>query len=314
MASRRKAVKVRSAGPGRRARLAALGRAIWPPILKWVLPSLALVAVCVAGLLWSRNAVATSTRHRVIAPEHDLAQMGVNDWGADIAKEIDRCVAFADGRSILDETLPQEVANAYHRSPWVKQVHSVQKRYPNQLHARLDLRRPAAAVTFRSSLGTRYYLVGDDGVCLPRSYTTWPARLSKRIPVVRGVRGAPPPAGQRWNDPAVLSALRVVAVLKSSPVITRRFHFVEVDVRNFGGRRDPKLSEINVITQNNCVIEWGRAPGSDAPGELPVPEKIAKLERFLKDPENPTENRTLNLRFAGPVVVSRRYGRNGERS
>jgi hypothetical protein len=298
MAARRKAVKVRSTGPGLRERLTGMGQVMWRPAVLWVLPTLALIGICVAGLAWARNEVATSPKYRVVAPKLDLSGLAEDWWEPAFTAEINRRAAFANGASILDDALPEKVAAAYRTCAWVKKVHWVEKRYPHQLRARIDLRMPAAAVKFTSSLGTRYYLVGDDGVRLPKSYATW-SGVRPKVPVIEGVNAVPPAAGQVWRETSVVDAIRVITKLESNATVASTFTFASVDVSNYQGRRDRNRSEFTVITANKCKIEWGRAPGSDKPGELSVDEKIAKLERFLKDTDSSTDNQTLALRFPG---------------
>jgi len=173
-------------------------------------------------------------------------------------------------------------------------------------------RRPAAAVAVNMPRGIVYCLVGEDGVRLPKTYTRWPLP-SLAVPLLTGVCAAPPSPGEAWAEKSVTDAVQIVRKLQASDVIRRGVNITAVDVSNFTGRINRTRSEFRVLAENNCVIDWGRAPGTTAPGELPAEEKVAKLERFLRD-RHPTSNRTLDLRFAGRVLVRRRLGRNGDSS
>ena len=74
---------------------------------------------------------------------------------------------------------------------------------------------------------------------------------------------------------------------------------------------NPSRSPFRVLAENNCEIHWGRAPDTEKPGELPVAEKIQKLERFILQ-GHPTSNRVLSIRFPGAAVVVRRLITDGD--
>jgi hypothetical protein len=128
-----------------------------------------------------------------------------------------------------------------------------------------------------------------------------------------GTRSELPLPGERWAEGSVTAAIDIVRRLKANGVIRKGINITAVGVDNYLGRVSPGRSEFIVYAENNCVIEWGRAPSTDRPGELPAKEKIAKLEEFLRK-KNPTSNRTLDVRFKGEPVVSRRYGTDGDSS
>ena len=312
MGSRRSAVRARSSGPGVGRRAAGVFAVAWRPFLVWVLPSVTLVALCAGGLYLCRAHVMTSPKYAVVAPRLALAEPLPRWWEKEFEDQINQSCAFASGASTLDGELLGKIAAAYRQCPWVKDVRWVRKRFPNRIEANIDIRGPKAAVALRTGRGIQYYLVGEDAVRLPKAYETWPRR-GLNVPFIAGTRVAPPEPGEPWPEASVAAAIGIVELLKENDVIRRSINITAVNVSNYGGRENGTKSEFLVFAENNCVIEWGRAPSTARPGELPVKEKIAKLERFLKE-GNPTNNRTLDLRFAGRVVVSRRYGTNGDSS
>lgn len=303
----RRPVKTRPTGPSLRDRLVSFLRAAWRPCLIKAGPVLVLLAAAVCALYVCRARAADSPVFRAAAPR--LSWPGAPAWWEKaFENQINRAGAVAQGQSMLDSTLPERVARSYQLCPWVKRVRSVRKQFPNRIQPDLELRLPAAAV----ACGSAYYLIGDDGVQLPRAYTTWPVP-GLAVPVITGVASRPPRSGEAWRDPAIRSALQITQVLRANPTIGRAIRIASVDVSNSGGRVDRARSEFLVYADGNCVIEWGRAPGTDRPGELPVADKLAKFERFLAE-GNPTADRTLDLRFAGRVVISRRTSTDGHES
>lgn len=310
MRFRRKAVKVRR-GPGAGARLRGVLAVASRPTLTLLVPAAALAAACALGLHIAQRHVAASHEYRIAAPRIALPSTAPPWWEKEFEDQINAACAFANGKSVFEAGVLEAVAEGYLRCPWVKRVLWVEKRFPNRISASVELRMPAAAVVQPSGQGYAFYLLGDDGVRLPKVYTQWP-RPGLQVPCVTGVACAPPEPGHVWPEKSVLHAVHIARLLQSSEVVRRALNVTAVDVANYGGRADCGRSEFVVLTANRCVIEWGRSPDTEQVGELPVSEKIAKLERFLID-NNPTANRTLDLRFPGRVVVSRRSGTDGDR-
>lgn len=311
MSNRRRAVRVKSTGPGLGARAVGLLALAWTPFLVWVLPAAVLAGLCLGGLYLCRAHVASSEQYQITAPVIHIPNKPLW-WEQEFQDQIDRACAFANGASTFDDELLEKVAAAYLQCPWVNRVYWVKKHFPNQIRASIDIRWPAAAVAFGPANSRRYYLVGRDGIRLPKAYATWP-QAGLNVPFIVGTRSAPPLPGEPWGEGAVTAAIEIVERLKASGVIRKSINITAVSVGNYLGRLSRDKSEFVVYAENNCVIEWGRAPSTNRPGELPVKEKIAKLERFLSE-QNPTNNRTLDVRFKGRVVVSRRYGTNGDSS
>ena len=311
MSNRRRAVRIKSTGPGLGARAVGLLALARGPFLVWVLPAAVLIGLCVGGLYLCRAHVAASPKYQVTAPIVQVSETPLW-WEKEFEDQINRTCAFADGASTFDDGLLTKIAAAYLQCPWVKRVRWVKKQFPNKIRASIDIRWPAAAVAFGPANSRRYYLVGRDGIRLPKFYSTWPQQ-GLNVPFIVGTRVVPPPPGERWGEGSVIAAIEIVQRLKANGVIRKGINITAVGVGNYLGRLSRAKSEFVVYAENNCVIEWGRAPSTNRPGELPVKEKIAKLERFLSE-ENPTSNRTLDLRFKGRPVVSRRYGTDGDSS
>ena len=311
MRHRRQAVKAKNNGGGWGARLRKFAVVTWRPLLVWILPILCLIIFCVIGLERCKEHVASNTSYRFKAPK--LAVSNSPAWWEKIFDDqINAVVVPLNGTNMLDRDLPERVAQAYLRCPWVKEVRSVKKRFPNTVDVDLVIRMPAAAVAVPAGGGAHYYVIGDDGVRLPRAYSSWPVR-GLGVPIIVGLGALPVNAGQRWNQPAIGEAVKLVQLLQSNPGINKHVKVAAVDVSNYGGRINRSQSEMVVITHNGCRIEWGRGPSTNKPGELPVEEKLEKFERFLAE-GNPVANRTLDLRFAGRVVISRSIETDGGNS
>ena len=314
MRKRRQAVRIKSEGPGVGARILGLLSAARRPCLFWVFPSAALVGLCIGGLHLCRSYVSASDRYAVLAPKVNLFNRSKPPpqwWEKAFEDEINKSCAFANGASMLEPGLLEKIADGYRACPWVKDVRWVRKRFPSRVEASIIIRWPKAAVAVRTRRGLNFYLVGKDAVRLPKVYHKWP-QPGLNVPAIVGTRMAPPAPGERWPEKSVTDAIAILKLLENSKIVRSAVSVTGIDVSNYHGRVNRRRSEFLILAEGNCVIEWGRAPDTGRLGELPVKEKIAKLERFLKK-RDPTSNRRLGLRFAGPVVV-RRFVTDGDSS
>lgn len=175
---------------------------------------------------------------------------------------------FPQRFSLLDANVCDRIARAYERCPWIEKVERIVKHDPRvdpkspPLEVFLRFRRPLVFVQARDG----FILVDERGIRLPGVYRE-PRLGSVKFLIVTGVPGAPPEPGQAWSDPAVGAALKV-----ADAVDARReaFRLATIDVSNFGGRHDPRDTEIALWTANDTRIKWGRAP---AAGPTDIPEK-----------------------------------------
>ncbi len=103
---------------------------------------------------------------------------------------------------LLDDELPEQLAGAFARHPWVMSVNRVQVLPGNRLHVELKYRRPVLAVMWDGQLRA----VDAGGVLLPEN------AAAAGLPLFTG-RARPPqgPVGVSWGDPAVLAAAQKAA-------------------------------------------------------------------------------------------------------
>ncbi|MBI3097169.1 MAG: hypothetical protein HYY93_02835 [Planctomycetes bacterium] len=198
--------------------------------------------------------------------------------------------------SLLDPNLVEVVAEYYQRSPWVAEVRSVEKLYPNRVRVTVDLRRPAAAVALDRGVA----LVDADGVRLPGLYPRVPPALGT-LPTIYGAIGSPAPAGTKWMDRAVSNGLTVAAALAEYR-LSDACPISVIDVRNAGGRRDPRQAEIVLWTPARIPIHWGRPPDTVKYGEVSVAQKMENLRRVLATYPNLAGVRGVKIHFHSPFV------------
>lgn len=178
--------------------------------------------------------------------------------------------------SILNDGLAEQVARAFANHPWVAEVVRVKKDMPARVEVELVYRRPSAMVEMPSGL----YPVDRDGVLLPPA--DFSASDAGRYPVIGDVSTTPQgPAGTPWGDAAVAGAAHVAAVLLP--------HWGQWGLEEIRFTRPAESSaSVNepiyeLVTSGGSRIIWGRAPGTDYPGELATEQKLGRLKKYVTD-------------------------------
>jgi hypothetical protein len=169
-----------------------------------------LLATAIALILLTKQLIPDLS----IRPEYQLsaAQITITTpprWiPADIRQQICEQAAQAQPLSLLDDSLSERIAAAFHTHPWVLRVIRVQKMWPARVHVELEWRRPVAMVNGIDG----FYPVDINGVLLPgRDFA--PADL-KRFPVIENISSVPlGRVGEAWGDPVVNEAAVLAATL-----------------------------------------------------------------------------------------------------
>jgi hypothetical protein len=117
--------------------------------------------------------------------------------------------------------------------------------------------------------------------------------------------------GTRWGDACVVGGAQIAAVLADEWKKLDLARIVPVE-------RKPARSGVEytfaLVTHSGTTVFWGRAPGSDAGGEVPAAKKIAQLTRYaaqnggtLDGPDGPQQieidSRGALLQKARPEVT-----------
>ncbi|MBI4833471.1 MAG: FtsQ-type POTRA domain-containing protein [Planctomycetes bacterium] len=202
--------------------------------------------------------------------------------------------------SSFDEDIINRLRQHYESNPWVKRVETIERRLPNDLKIKLELRRPYLAVA-KNNKQVAYYLVDKDMVRLPGEYSELPA-MPTVLPVVAGVAANPPLAGRIWSDKGLNAAVSVAAILDENNLLDT-LKTKTIDVANIGGKINSKESEIVLVTQDKIRIEWGRPPDTDKFGELSVAEKINNIKTVLSACPQLKGVRYVKIQFDQPYIA-----------
>jgi hypothetical protein len=174
--------------------------------------------------------------------------------------------------SLLDARLVDDIAVAFQKHPWVDHVVSVRKEFPHRVTVVLEYRKPAALVVTQ----TERFAIDKHAVLLP------PPDLPPaegEFPVIANARSTPPAqAGTEWHDHTIEDAAKIADALGPS---WKKLQLHSIEIPNLPENAKPEDAVYSLRTTGGSRIIWGRAPGSDHPGELTPEQKIGRLEEYL---------------------------------
>ena len=178
--------------------------------------------------------------------------------------------------SLLDPKLCQTLSEAFSDHPWIARVISVQKTHPAAVIVRVEFRRPVAMIQVRGgrvpidSTGT--VLPSEDfGVADVAEYPT--IRLIGSSSLTQ--------QGGRFKEPGLPGAVQIAELLRSK-WNSLGLEAIELPRKSDSADESGDI-QFRIMTKVGSTILWGRAPGTDHPGELTAAQKIARLEKYLAE-------------------------------
>lgn len=226
---------------------------VWPVVRDWVL----------------------SSRSYIVGPQ----QVHINqppDWiHTDIRAEVFLDTSLDWPMSIMDEDLNERIRNAFSLHPWVAKVGEVWKQHPARVQVELVYRRPVCMV----EVSGRLYPVDGGGVLLPGG--DFSAVEAARYPKLTGVDRVPVgTVGESWGDPVVLDGAGVAEALLP---VWQRLKLSRIEPSSVLATGVAEEHFYTLVTRRGTRVLWGRSPSTDAPGELPAAEKVARLRQYAQE-------------------------------
>ncbi len=239
-----------------------------------------------------------------------LRPVSVPRWADDsLVRSLRQTSSLVPSFSILDPELRSSLDRCYRRDPWIREVTSVDRVFPNRLRVAARVRKAIATVEQNdpsSATGKAYVPVDVDVVRLPGSFPQPPQGRSPLTPVILGASSGNPPApGRVWDDASIREGVAVALelyALYNSP-IHEKVRIAAIDVANAEGRIEPSSSEIVLVTEDGKHVQWGRSTRSPAFGELTTARKIDHLRRILDSYPGLAGVEIAKVLFEQPYVV-----------
>lgn len=244
-------------------------------------PVLALVIVAVFGGAWywgwqQVRADVTASADYVLTPD-DIVVTNRPKWmGFDIRTQVFHDPGLQQSLSIMDPDLTERVSAAFARHPWVAKVVRVRKQHPASVVVDLKYYEPVLMVHSPNQI----IPVDVEGNQLPQ----WDIPLNEALRYPRLDRGdLPTPkglVGDPWGDPRIVGAAQIAAAL-GDRWRSYRLERIEPIPEPMSALVADTIYYLH--TQGGSIVEWGRAPGVDIPGEPSTEEKLAYLDKEIAD-------------------------------
>ncbi len=209
----------------------------------------------------------------------------------DLKDEVLREASLNGPLSLLEPQLTARIAAAFTAHPWIARVDRVSKHYPSGLEVNVAYRRPVAMVEVPNGA----LPVDVEGVVLPTA--DFQPGEAERYPRIGGIHTSPAGlTGAAWGDAGVAGGAEIAAAFGSQ--------WNELDLlrvtpakRRPGGQGGIEYT-FAIFTRGGTPIDWGLAPQTTVPGELPAADKIAKLVQYAAQYGSLDGPRPQRLRFA----------------
>jgi len=220
----------------------------------------------------------------------------------DIRAEVFRDASLDGPLSIMDAELTERIAAAFSLHPWIAKVRRVKKYHPARVKVELVYRRPVCMVEVPGGL----LPVDRRGVLLPCGDFS-PIEASRHYPRLVGIDTVPVgPAGERWGDARVAAGAEIAEVFGAAWQELKLDRIVPLEpAQPHGGEQ----ITYELFARSGTRIIWGRAPGTDMPGEPPAVDKVARLQKYAREHgtlDGPHGPQRLDVTSPQSLRVSRR--------
>ena len=175
---------------------------------------------------------------------------------------------------------------------WFVSVDQVRRVGTRVVDVTATLAEPFAVIRDRSRV--QDHLVDAHGRVLPRTYA--PGERSGYIGLTGARYSAPTHSGMTWPGADVAAALDVLALISDKPWLDQ---VVRIDLS-----RHRKDGSIRLVTDRDCTIVWGRAPGDEAGSDVPASQKLSYLD-YHYEQYGHIDRGLEELDITGDVVVGR---------
>ena len=240
-----------------------------------------------------------SSDEYVVGPQQVEMITPLPEWiHTDLRSDAFRNASMDGPLSIMDDQLTERIANAFSLNPWVAKVVRVTKQPPARVKVELVYRRPVCMVDLSGDL----LPVDVNGVLLPYRNNDFSSVEKSRYPRLVGIYTAPVgTVGECWGDLRVVGGAEIAAALAEVWGELNLQKIVPSAPLATGVSEEPTYT---LLTRGGTQVPWGRAPGTDAPGELPATDKVARLREYteqhgsLEGADGPQELHIFDLRVS----------------
>ncbi len=237
-------------------------------------------------LVWLKVSDRVLSSEEYVVGPRDVEITPLPEWiHTDVRSDAFRNASLGGPLSIMDDQLTERIANAFSLNPWVAKVVQVRKRPPARVKVELVYRRPVCMVQLHGDL-LPVDVHGDllpvdvHGVLLPYGNDDFSSIEKSYYPRLVGIDTVPVgTVGECWGDARVVGGAEIAAALGEVWDELNLQQIVPSAPLTTGVAKEPTYT---LVTRGGTRILWGRAPGTDAPGELPAADKVARLRKYTE--------------------------------
>lgn len=194
----------------------------------------------------------------------------------DLLEQIRRQNNLPRELSLLDPKLCPTLAEAFSKHPWVARVISVKQSFPSDVVVEVEFRRPVAMVQV---IGGRIPIDGL-GTVLPSE--DFALADVARYPTIRRVGGK-----NMARDHGKITEVGLIGAARLADLLAPKWSELGLEAIELPRSQESAAKAADIVLQlqakSGSTILWGRAPGSNHPGELTGAQKIARLEKYVSE-------------------------------
>lgn len=230
---------------------------------------------------YTREGIRDSDRFAAVFTQVDCSPPP-NQSVAEFLAEVQYLSELPDRLPILDKDLPDNLAAAFRRHPWVLKVEGVTVLPSRRLEVRLKFRRPVLEVfttgrvvqdssadeTNAGTSGTldvKSWFVDGAGIVLPRR------KGFEQLPKLHTTSLPTQGSGNSWGNGGVEAAARLADFLRNHQ---GTLHIEEYQVNS---------TDLILLTSSGSRVEWGHAPGLEESDEAKAERKLERILHYCRN-------------------------------
>lgn len=252
-----------------------------------------LVIIWVSKVIWKNPAI-----QKMFAVSPATFTFETPNWTTDkFINKIKNIPGLKKRYNIFEKDLTKNIAELYAKNPLISKVCYVERRLPNKLNLKLELRRPIAIVKRKS----RISLIDKDGARLPNEFYQYPEKGQGPLYIIYNRSLKIPKVGKKWNNEAINEGIKLLNFLKLNK-IDDLLEIESIDVTNVGRKYRSSKNIINLKIKDGPSIKWGRPKSDKYPNELSNEEKLQNLLSVVKEEGAAIANmKYIDVRWKIPI-------------
>ncbi|MCA9001504.1 MAG: hypothetical protein KDB61_06245, partial [Planctomycetes bacterium] len=276
-----------------------------PPSRSGSVPAWVPMVFLAAAFVWVLNSLQMSAREKGVGI-CELTRVRLHHeplyFGDAWQRRVERILRRRESLDLSDKQAIASLKAELAGLSFVEEVGEPEVIWPDGLVVPLRLREPAACIR----VGDDFLPVADDGMVLAgysyAPHEVYGAWLPILGPTDRLMRGGLPSPGDFLTDEALLAALKVAGSMQRNllPREQRILGRIVIDASHELAP-DGMPGGVYIDLEGKRRILFGRAPGSDFPGELPAQNKWMAIRQALEEGEEGAPWDLLDVPWDEPV-------------